>query len=132
MKLPEVIQQPILYVDGTPDEGYVLRILLAYRENCNCRWVSTIDETEEAESPLLKLMNEHCEQRARLLNRAIAILEGVPLNSNPIDDTPLGREEREGKRILLYLKELLKCNPKASLEATIDLIETTNPESWGN
>ena len=36
------------------------------------------------------------------------------------------REEQE--RILSYLKHLLILNPKTSLEATIDLIETTKPE----
>lgn len=34
----------------------------------------------------------------------------------------------EQKRILNYLKSLLEVNPKASLAATIDLIETTDPE----
>ena len=39
------------------------------------------------------------------------------------------REEQE--RILNYLKALLKSHPKASLAATIDLIETTNPDNYG-
>ena len=36
----------------------------------------------------------------------------------------------EQKRILNYLKMLLTVNPKATLEATIDLIETTNPDNY--
>ena len=66
VKLTDVTQQPIIHIDGTPDNGYVLRILVAYRENCNCRWVS-----EPEPNALVDLMNEHCEQRARLLDEAI-------------------------------------------------------------
>lgn len=73
MKLPKITRQPILYVDETPDRNYVLRILRAYRENCNCQWSDTTEGTE-TENPLLKMMNEHCEQRALLLDKAIAIL----------------------------------------------------------
>ena len=40
-------------------------------------------------------------------------------------------KKEEQERIMNYLKSLLKCNPKASLAATIDLIETTNPDNWG-
>ncbi len=74
MELPELTKQPILFVDGTPDEEYPLRILRAYREQCDCRWADTTDGSD-AESPLLKLMNEHCEQRAKVLDKAIALLE---------------------------------------------------------
>ena len=73
-KLPELTQQPVLYIDGTPDAGYVLRILRAYREGCNCRWADTTEGTD-TENPLFKMMNEHCEQRAALLDKAITILE---------------------------------------------------------
>jgi len=38
--------------------------------------------------------------------------------------------KEENIRMLTYLKSLLEVNPKASLESTIDLIETTNPEKW--
>lgn len=65
---------PVLYIDATPDEGYVLRILRAYRENCNCRWAENTGG-EEGINPVLVLMNKHQEERAKLLNKAIAILE---------------------------------------------------------
>lgn len=71
MKPVKITQQEILLVDGTPDEGYVLRILRAYRENCNCRWAEST-EGKDPDSPLFKLMNEHQEQRAKLLDEAIA------------------------------------------------------------
>ena len=75
-KLPPLTQEPFRYVDATPDAGYPLRILRAYRQNCDCRWA---DNTagEEPTNPLLKMMNEHCQQRAEILDRAIAILEGA-------------------------------------------------------
>jgi len=37
-------------------------------------------------------------------------------------------KREDEKRILSYLKHLLILNPKISLAATIDLIETTKPE----
>lgn len=69
MTMPEVTQEPIIYVDATPNGGYALRILRAYRENCNCRWEA------EPPSPIVDLMNEHCELRAAELDKAITILE---------------------------------------------------------
>ena len=74
--LPELTQQPILYVDGTPDKGYPLRILEAYRQECDCKWADTTDG-EETENPLLKMMNEHCEKRAEILDRAIKLLREI-------------------------------------------------------
>lgn len=70
MPLPEITQEAIIHIDGTPNEDYPLRILRAYRENCNCRWESP------GENELLKLMNLQCEKRAAILDRAISILEG--------------------------------------------------------
>ena len=73
-KLPELTQQPILYVDGTPDKGYPLRILQAYRQECDCRWAENASGGEPT-NPLLIMMNEQCEQRAEILDRAIEKLE---------------------------------------------------------
>lgn len=74
MKLPDLTQQPILYIDGTPNEDYPLRILRAYRQNCNCMWSETTTGGEP-QNPLLQLMNEHNRQRAEILDRAIRLLE---------------------------------------------------------
>ena len=71
MELQEVTQEPIIHVDATPNKEYPLRILRAYRENCNCEWVVTDEEA----NPIYELMNEHCRQRAKILDKAIAILE---------------------------------------------------------
>ena len=75
-KLPELTNQPILFIDGTPNKDYSLRILRAYRQLCNCRWGDTANGTD-TENPLLKLMNEHCRQRAEILDKAITTLEAA-------------------------------------------------------
>ena len=79
--LPPLSQEPIRLVDATPDEGYPLRILRAYRQHADCMWANSTwaDGTESSESldPVLKLMNEHNRQRALILDRAISILEKV-------------------------------------------------------
>ena len=72
-KLPPLTQQPVLNIDGTPDEGYPLRILRAYRENCNCRW--TTDTEGNCENIVFHQMNEDNRERAAILDRAIAVLE---------------------------------------------------------
>jgi len=73
--LPELTQEPIHYVDSTPDEGYPLRILQAYRENCNSRWSDSA--SGENMNPLYDLMNKHQEQRAEILDRAIEKLQQI-------------------------------------------------------
>jgi len=69
-EFPNLTQEPIINVDATPDEHYPLRILKAYRENCNCKWES------HPPSWIWDSMNEASEKRAVILDRAIAILEG--------------------------------------------------------
>ena len=69
MTIPKVSQEPIIHVDATPDEDYPVRILRAYRENCNVKFVSN------TENPLIKQMNKNCDQRAVILDAAIAVLE---------------------------------------------------------
>lgn len=73
MKLPPLTQQEIIRIDATPDDDYPLRILRTYRENCNVRWAT--DANGNCDNPTFALMNEHCEQRARILDKAISILE---------------------------------------------------------
>lgn len=67
--LPEVTQAPVLFVDNTPNEDLPLRILRAYREDCNCQWRA------DPPNALVDMMNEHCQQRAAILDKAIAVLE---------------------------------------------------------
>jgi len=67
-------QQPILTIDSTPDKEYVLRILKAYRENCNCKFCSNTDGDVSELNPVFALMNEHNDERAKLLDDAIRVV----------------------------------------------------------
>lgn len=69
MNLPNFTQEPINHVDATPNDEYPLRILKAHRENCNCKWEAVPND------PFVELMNKHCDLRAKLLDRAIEVLE---------------------------------------------------------
>ena len=74
-KLPKLTKKPILYVDATPDAGYPLRILRAYRRDCDCMWAGNTGE-EETEHPLLTMMNKDNHKRAEILDKAIRKLGG--------------------------------------------------------
>ena len=65
----ELSQEPLDFVNATPDDEYPLRILRAHRQNCDCRWIA------EPQSELADLMNEMDDKRAAILDRAIALLE---------------------------------------------------------
>ena len=78
MSLPEITEQPIINVDATPNEDYPLRILKAYRETCNYQLVESSNPDALFSNPLLKVMNEHNNKRADILDRAIAKLESGP------------------------------------------------------
>ena len=68
--LPPVTQEVIISVDVTPDREYPLRILKAYRDNCNCLWRT------DSPGPLFDYMNKkNNEKRTKILNEAIGILE---------------------------------------------------------
>lgn len=62
--------QRILFVDGTPDDGYPLRILKAYRELCD-KPLSSHIITIRPGSPLAKVWNDLQARRAKILDRAI-------------------------------------------------------------
>ena len=67
-------KQEILYVDATPDEGYPLRILEAYRERCNYKWSTTSSEIDTGINKIMGVMNDAQDERANILDKAIAIL----------------------------------------------------------
>ncbi len=67
MAFPKLTQQPIERVDATPDDGYPLRILRAYRQLCDCLWSVEGD----VDSTMYDIMNEHNRQRAIVLDKAI-------------------------------------------------------------
>lgn len=62
-------QQAIEYVDATPDDGYALRILQAYRQNCNSEFVA-IDVPEESKA-FYEMLNDLQRKRAKILDEAI-------------------------------------------------------------
>jgi len=43
-------QEPILYIDATPNDDYPIRILRAYRENCNATWTDNTTGKEPTRS----------------------------------------------------------------------------------
>ena len=73
-KLPKLTQEPILYVDCTPNKDYPVRILRAHLQNCQCMWADNVGG-EETKNPLLVMMNNHNRKRAGFLEKAIKILE---------------------------------------------------------
>lgn len=80
MSLPETTQEPILYIDATPNDDYPLRILKAYRTNCNAKWMQQAGEP----NPLLNIMNNLQDRRAEILDRAIALLEGESIMAGDV------------------------------------------------
>ena len=83
--MKELTQQPVLFIDGTPDDEYVMRILRAYRDNCNSKWATATDGS--CDNPMFQLMNEHQDQRAKVLDEAIKKMESYASQQMPSDDT---------------------------------------------
>lgn len=59
--------EPLTYIDATPNDGYVLRILRSHLANCAARWDGSCKE-------LVEQMNKFQDERKRLLEEAIARL----------------------------------------------------------
>ncbi len=91
------------FVDATPDGDYALRILRAYREDCDMRWA---DNTLgiKSKSPIAKLMNNTQKERAKELDKAIKILEDKMTNPKP------NMESKKVGRILQGLNNILHLN----------------------
>ena len=110
-ELPDMTQDPLLHVDITPNAELPLRILRAYRVNCDVRWTSNTDGSDEGLNPVYKAMNEHCAQRAEILDEAIGLLSKA-LTMDRLAETrwsgtvnPFPGEGHEGSAAL---SELLK------------------------
>ena len=73
-ELPPMNGEAVKFVDATPDEGYPLRILRAYRQQCDCMWMGTTDGAEPF-NPLIKAMNDLNKQRAIILDKVIEKLK---------------------------------------------------------
>ncbi len=68
--------QSLLHIDATPDKTYPLRILQAYRRQCDTCFASTVTVNTDKDFPsiLVQVMNDLQKQRAALLDDAIANL----------------------------------------------------------
>ncbi len=84
-KLPKLTTEPVLHIDSTPDNKYAIRILRAYRKNCNCKWYNNTITNDDI---VFTEMNKQQDERAKILDHAIKILENTlflshfPLNKN--------------------------------------------------
>lgn len=68
-------EQEILFIDATPDNDYPIRILEAYRAQCDSKWSNTSNWSGDEEiDGLMKTMNDAQNKRTDILNKAIAIL----------------------------------------------------------
>lgn len=63
------------YIDATPDEEYAIRILKAYRKDCDYIWSSSSDNITH--EPLIEMLNDAQKKRAEILDKAILLLEGA-------------------------------------------------------
>ena len=78
LNLPEIgnkISMRELNIDATPDGGYALRILKAYRMRCNEKWI--VEGFKENEKLIYDVMNDAQDKRAIELDKAIAKLGGA-------------------------------------------------------
>ena len=58
-----------MFVDGTPNGTYAMRILKAYRRRCDERW--EVHGLSPERTLVYDLMNKHQEERAKELDAAI-------------------------------------------------------------
>jgi hypothetical protein len=78
MELPKIRNEMNLRemsVDATPDGGYALRILRAYRMRCNEKWI--VEGFKENEKLIYDVMNDAQDKRAIELDKAIAKLGSI-------------------------------------------------------
>jgi hypothetical protein len=72
-EFPPLTQQPLLNVDMTPDDKLAIRILEAYRYNCDSKWATSSDGS--CDNPIYALMNQYNDERAVILDKAIEKLK---------------------------------------------------------
>ena len=76
MDLPKIrdeMSMKDLFIDGTPDGNYALRILYAYRARCKEKWI--VDGVSDGVKRIYDAMNEHQDLRAKELDEAIKKLK---------------------------------------------------------
>lgn len=65
---------PTYHVNATPDDEYPIRLLQAYRNDCDLPWITHPTDSEGSKA-LAKIMNEHQQQRAVILDKALEKLK---------------------------------------------------------
>lgn len=73
MKNPPLTNEPVQYVECTPDEDYPVRILQAHLQHACCSW--EVHGLDEATRQIYDAMNEANERRRDILERAIRCLK---------------------------------------------------------
>lgn len=91
------------HIDATPNDGYPLRILRAYRADCDMRWsLSTTNGGQDA-TPLMEKSNIMQDQRAAILDTAIAALARCPHPLGP--DKQWRTDEPPDETVLVSLAQ---------------------------
>lgn len=74
MKLPKIRNKVgEVFIDGTPDGKYPLRILKHYRKICDEYW--KVEGLKKSSMTIYKEMNKYQKERAKELDWAIKVLE---------------------------------------------------------
>lgn len=107
-------RETIDFVDATPDGGYAIRILEAYRKRCDCLWFTSGLTT--ARTAVYMRMNEDQCKRADELDRAIARLRedakrwrdlyGFLANLSRLLALPIGTDRESLKQALAAVESL--------------------------
>lgn len=88
MRLPVVTQDPIEHVDCAPDENYPVRILQAYLQRAQVKWV--VEGLSAGEIRVCEEMNKAQDKRAQILSRAITTLCGNMPKEKPYCQNEIG------------------------------------------
>lgn len=62
-------------IDSTPNEDFPIRILQAYRQDCDCKY--QVSGLPAERTRFWEMMNEWQDQRAKILDQSISVLESV-------------------------------------------------------
>lgn len=81
------LKQELRWIDATPDAFYPVRVLEAYRGDCDVR---SYTDTNGGEDWVCKVMNEASVDRARILDAAIGLLRQALMTPTPTPSAEAG------------------------------------------
>ena len=70
-------KQTIKFIDSTPNDGYIIRILEAYLADCNTKFSTkgtSLETGDDDNDPFCKMMNDLNLQRSKLLKESLDVL----------------------------------------------------------